>query len=329
MTRSIVTGLFGLLSVVAIGFLPTACQSGGLGDPCTPEDEYNPLFAGFKVTEENIESRSFQCQTRICLVNHFQGRVSCPLGQAPPTACTGINAEQDTFCKAQIDCNLPTSTPPKPEELKAIEACETRKKNTICTEAGTFSETCDPTSPDKGAAACASYGGVCNPKDPNAPTVGACGCNTADTCPTGTICDPAAKQCKAYVCHDGSCQNRDAKEEVDNKGKACCIPGTDRPVAVPTCGQCDADSNRNADRAVYCSCRCGVAEGEPEDENFNFCECPSGFECKEIRKNVGLGDKQITGKYCIWQGSAFKSESCGTVRGHHTSQQCEGLAGGI
>src|SRR6187549_2052480 len=81
MTRSILSGLFGLFSVVAIGSLPAACQSGGVGDPCTPEDEYNPDFAGFKVTEENIESRSFQCATRICLVNHFQGRVSCPLGQ--------------------------------------------------------------------------------------------------------------------------------------------------------------------------------------------------------------------------------------------------------
>ena len=89
MTRSIVSGLLGLISVVAVGALPIACQSGGVGDPCTPEDEYNPDFAGFKVTEENIESRSFQCQTRICLVNHFQGRVSCPLGQAEPTPNNG------------------------------------------------------------------------------------------------------------------------------------------------------------------------------------------------------------------------------------------------
>src|SRR6266571_3397329 len=90
MTRSIVSGLLGLISVVAIGYLPISCASGGVGDPCIPEDEYNPDFAGFKVTEENIESRSFQCQTRICLVNHFQGRVTCPLGQAPPVGCTGL-----------------------------------------------------------------------------------------------------------------------------------------------------------------------------------------------------------------------------------------------
>src|SRR6185503_19076682 len=96
MTRSILCGLFGLISVVTIGILPVACQSGGVGDPCTPEDEYDSQFAGFKVTEENIESRSFQCSTRICLVNHFQGRVSCPLGQPgvsdDPSATAGRHA---------------------------------------------------------------------------------------------------------------------------------------------------------------------------------------------------------------------------------------------
>ena len=57
------------------------CQSGGVGDPCTPEDEYQPEFSGFAPSEINVELRSFQCETRVCLVNHFRGRVSCPLGQ--------------------------------------------------------------------------------------------------------------------------------------------------------------------------------------------------------------------------------------------------------
>lgn len=46
-----------------------------------PEDEYSPSFSGFSVSEVSTESRSFQCQSRLCLVNHFQGRVSCPYGQ--------------------------------------------------------------------------------------------------------------------------------------------------------------------------------------------------------------------------------------------------------
>lgn len=56
------------------------CEVGGVGDPCIPEDEYTEKFSGFSVEEVNVESRSFQCETRICLVNHFQGRVSCPYG---------------------------------------------------------------------------------------------------------------------------------------------------------------------------------------------------------------------------------------------------------
>jgi len=56
------------------------CESGGVGDPCIPEDEFFDTFSGFSLGEVNVESRSFQCETRVCLVNKFQGRVSCPYG---------------------------------------------------------------------------------------------------------------------------------------------------------------------------------------------------------------------------------------------------------
>ena len=212
MTRSILSGMLGLISVLAVGVLPLACQSGGVGDPCVPEDEYNTDFAGFKVTEENIESRSFQCQTRICLVNHFQGRVSCPFGQTNP--------------------------PPAFDPAK--------------------------------------------------------GCQRAD-------------------------------DKVD-EGKPCCIPGTDTPTTVEVCGQCTTDTKRDAVQAVYCSCRCAVADGEPEDPNFNFCECPTGYSCEQIRPNVGLGDKQLTGKYCVKEGTAFGGESdCKFSQGNSNPLQCKGI----
>jgi len=68
--------------LVGLGALGAAgCTPGGVGDPCVPEDEYQQTFSGFQVSEVNVESRSFQCETRVCLVNHFQGRVSCKLGQ--------------------------------------------------------------------------------------------------------------------------------------------------------------------------------------------------------------------------------------------------------
>lgn len=59
----------------------TRCTPGGVGDACIPEDEYRPEFSGYGSSEVYVESRSFQCPTRLCLVDHFQGRVSCPYGQ--------------------------------------------------------------------------------------------------------------------------------------------------------------------------------------------------------------------------------------------------------
>jgi len=212
MTRSILSGMLGVLSVLFLGGLPVACQSGGIGDPCIPEDEYKTDFAGFKVTEENIESRSFQCQTRICLVNHFQGRVSCPYGQ------DGKKAD-------------------------------------------------------------------------------------------GTPCQTATSP----------------ETEKDN---ACCVPGTNTLVDKEVCGQCAATSNRDAAQAVYCSCRCGVADGEPPDPNFNFCECPDGYTCEQIRPNVGLGDTQLTGKYCIKESTKYingvSDSACGDVKGNANPTQCSG-----
>jgi len=80
-----ITG-FSLLASALLGLVPLACQPGGVGDPCTPEDEYNVNFPGYDPKEVNVESKSFQCETRVCLVNHFQGRVSCKYGQDGPPA---------------------------------------------------------------------------------------------------------------------------------------------------------------------------------------------------------------------------------------------------
>jgi hypothetical protein len=57
------------------------CNRGGVGDPCIPEQEFDTRFLGFDPGEVNVESHSFQCLTRLCLVNHFRGRVTCPYGQ--------------------------------------------------------------------------------------------------------------------------------------------------------------------------------------------------------------------------------------------------------
>jgi len=69
--------VLGVTALTALG-----CEPGGVGDPCIPEDEYQVTFGGYAETEADVETKSFQCVTRVCLVNHFRGRVSCPYGQA-------------------------------------------------------------------------------------------------------------------------------------------------------------------------------------------------------------------------------------------------------
>jgi hypothetical protein len=282
-----------------------ACEGGGVGDPCTPEDEYSPTFAGFKVTEENIESRSFQCQTRICLVNHFQGRVSCPLGQP---------AVGDVNDPRRKSCSLGSDGQPNDS------ACGDGEK---CVVSATLAEPCDSNDD------CNGFGGKCN-KDAKF-----CECSTSADCignGDNFFCDASDKHCKSYVCHaPNGCQTAGASVD-QNSGKDCCVPGTDTPVSVSVCGQCGKDSKRAADEAVYCSCRCGPAAGDENNtanDDFNFCECPSGFVCSEIRKNVGLGDPLIAGKYCIKEGTEFTdTQACdkSTVDGYVAPGQCSGVA---
>ena len=86
------------LVTLALGVLAFGCQSGGIGDPCTPEDEYQQFFSGYESTEVNIESKSFQCETRLCLVNHFNGRVSCPYGQTDMQAAQATGPDEGQLC---------------------------------------------------------------------------------------------------------------------------------------------------------------------------------------------------------------------------------------
>jgi hypothetical protein len=79
MTRTILAGLAAVVGVVVLS--GTGCQASGVGDPCIPEQEYDPTYAGASYDEVGVVPSSFQCQTRLCLINHFQGRVTCPYGQ--------------------------------------------------------------------------------------------------------------------------------------------------------------------------------------------------------------------------------------------------------
>jgi hypothetical protein len=179
----------------ALGLFALGCESGGVGDPCTPEDEYLQDFNGFAVSEVNIESKSFQCETRVCIVNHFQGRASCPYGQ---------------------------------------------------TEADTAES---PDSPKR--------------------------CRVPGTDGSGTAVDT-----------DGTSINIDE-------------------IRVPVDPQFKARSSVDT---VYCSCRCNGP-----DTNARYCECPSGFECAELVKEIGLGKEQLAGSYCVKAGTVYNPQRPGVA----------------
>jgi hypothetical protein len=112
-------GVFVLTSLCLWATL--GCQPGGQGDPCIPEDEYTTAFSGYDEDEVNVESRSFQCETRVCLVNHFRGRVSCPYGQtqeeisgSPENGIAPLGGDH------QDRCHIPGTTGRDPVDAVAV-----------------------------------------------------------------------------------------------------------------------------------------------------------------------------------------------------------------
>lgn len=64
---------------VALGAPPAVRAA--VGAPCITSDEYYEDFAGYAIREVTVETDTAACDSGVCLVNHFQGRVSCPYGQ--------------------------------------------------------------------------------------------------------------------------------------------------------------------------------------------------------------------------------------------------------
>ena len=104
-----VVGLVSLLSVSSgcgtsngstSGDSDAASAGGGIGTTCTPAAESIQTFLGFDFREVSTESNFPQCQSRLCLVNHFQGGTTpgsaTPGSAAPGSATTGGTAAGGT-----------------------------------------------------------------------------------------------------------------------------------------------------------------------------------------------------------------------------------------
>ncbi len=57
------------------------------------------------------------------------------------------------------------------------------------------------------------------------------------------------------------------------------------------CAEEGCVSQQEVDDSVYCTCRCDGPAGAAD-----FCECPEGFECKQVLSSGGVG---IVGSYCV------------------------------
>jgi hypothetical protein len=217
-----------LLMAATLGLSALACQSGGVGDPCVPEDEYRQDFNGYAITEVNVESKSFQCETRVCIVNHFQGRASCPYGQE----------------QATIDPGSGHLSPDDPKRCRV---------------------------PGTDGNHCISNNGM----PPSSPT----------------------------MCGGAGALNVDE-------------------ITVPVESQ---RIERNAQDTVYCSCRC-----KGPDTTARYCECPSGYECSELVRELGIGAAQLAGSYCIKSGTAYNPQNppgpdtCATLAAAHQTRSSNG-----
>ncbi len=69
------------------------------GAACLPYQELSPTFQGFSTKQLVLDTNDPACAGGVCLVNHFQGRASCPYGQ-------DLNGNGQT---GDAGCNVPGS----------------------------------------------------------------------------------------------------------------------------------------------------------------------------------------------------------------------------
>ena len=77
-----------------------------VGAACTPSPERSATFAGFDRQQVTLDEGNPACGSDVCLVNHFNGRTTCPYGEdASGNSPPGVSA-----------CTVPgTSTPVRPQ----------------------------------------------------------------------------------------------------------------------------------------------------------------------------------------------------------------------
>lgn len=81
-------GFFALCHAESSGPVLPAEDELPVGGPCVPPDESFAVFSGFAESEVSVYTGVEACASRLCVANHFRGRVSCPYGQTAEEALT-------------------------------------------------------------------------------------------------------------------------------------------------------------------------------------------------------------------------------------------------
>jgi len=156
--QQLVSSSSAMLPFILAGAATLGCTPGHIGDPCVPEDEYNATFTGFGEAEANVESRSFQCETRVCIANHFRGRVTCPYGQTSDYLTANVPNAANVYGTPEPGlCYVPGSSAQAVSVAVDTQLLDRRAEDTVYCS-------CRCSGPDKSANYC--------------------------TCPTGFSCEP-------------------------------------------------------------------------------------------------------------------------------------------
>jgi hypothetical protein len=106
------------LAVLACAGSSAPAAPSPLGSVCLPSLEREPNFHGFSLSEVNVIEQA-TCESGLCLVAHFQGRVSCPYGQPQedPSHCFLPGSD------ANVSVGVPSQLVARPPSIASICSC--------------------------------------------------------------------------------------------------------------------------------------------------------------------------------------------------------------
>jgi hypothetical protein len=82
---------------------------GRVGAACMPNEEQNPAFPGYQISEVMVDGASGDCATNVCLINHFRGRVSCPYGNVSGSGTCFTPDAEHQLVTATVDPQIATA----------------------------------------------------------------------------------------------------------------------------------------------------------------------------------------------------------------------------